>query len=261
MLFRSLHEVRLLEKPNSIWVSGGDYTREIDLGRPIEPLSFRRKKLLNNHLFALDFNPKSTARSLRKSSNLSFSRLKRISWLDACENLSMRLNAQGEIECELKLTDPRLHGWQALFDGLAQELIDRINDRLFLAIAGDDLEGLSEAVALGALINANDRFGHSPMHYAAYKGNPFVVDYLLRNGGDPNARGNHCSTPLHSAAWGRHPQVVELLLEDGAEVDALTDEKETPLMTATLRGQTEIAETLLALSADPHAVEIGRAHV
>ena len=78
---------------------------------------------------------------------------------------------------------------------------------------------------------------------------------LFRSGGDPNARGNHCSTPLHSAAWGRHPQVVELLLEDGAEVDALTDEKETPLMTATLRGQTEIAETLLALSADPHAVD------
>ena len=54
------------------------------------------------------------------------------------------------------------------------------------------------------------------------------MDYLLRNGGDPNARGNHQSTPLHSAAWGKNQEVVELLLEDGAEVDAKTDELETP---------------------------------
>ena len=60
---------------------------------------------------------------------------------------------------------------------------------------------------------------------------------LLRNGGDPNTRGNHLSTPLHSAAWGKNQEVVELLLEDGAEVDAQTDEQETPVMTATLRGQ------------------------
>ena len=112
-----------------------------------------------------------------------------------------------------------------------------------------------ESVAMGALINANDRFGHSPLHYAAYRGNAYIVDYLLRHGGNPNTRGNHLSTPLHSAAWGKNQKVVELLLEDGAEVDAQTDEHETPIMTATLRGQVETVETLLALSADPHAVD------
>ena len=34
----------------------------------------------------------------------------------------------------------------------------------------------------GALINANDHFGHSPLHYAAYKGNSRFVDFLFRNG-------------------------------------------------------------------------------
>ena len=113
-----------------------------------------------------------------------------------------------------------------------------------------------QSVQGGALINATDRFGHSPMHYAAYKGNPRIVDYLLNNGGDPNIRGRHDSTPLHSAAWGRNIQVLELLLEDGADVDARTDEGETPGMTAALRGEKDMLEILFALSADPHATDI-----
>ena len=91
------------------------------------------------------------------------------------------------------------------------------------------------------------------MHYAAYKGNPAIVEYLINKGGDPNARGRHDSTPLHSAAWGRNRQVLEVLLENGADVNARTDEGETPGMTASLRGEKETLEILLALSADPHA--------
>ena len=78
-----------------------------------------------------------------------------------------------------------------MVDRLGQEWIDQINARLFLAIARNDLNEVIESVAMGALINANDRFGHSPLHYAAYRGNAFIVDYLLRHGGDPNTRGNH----------------------------------------------------------------------
>ena len=155
----------------------------------------------------------------------------------------------------LKLSSADRQPWAVFIDRLGQEWIDQINARLFLAIARDDLNAVIEAVTMGALINTNDRFGHSPLHYAAYRGNVYIVDYLLRNGGDPNTRGNHLSTPLHSAAWGKNQEVVELLLEDGAEVDARTDEQETPVMTATLRGQLETVETLLALSADAHAVD------
>ena len=126
---------------------------------------------------------------------------------------------------------------------------------LFL-ISQNNLNSVIQSVQAGALINANDRFGHSPLHYAAYKGNPRIVDYLLNNGGNPNIRGRHDSTPLHSAAWGRNVQAIELLLEDGADVDARTDEGETPGMTAALRGEKDILEILFALSADPHATDI-----
>lgn len=249
------HQLTLTESKDSAWLSSAEYSREIKLGKPIEPLSFHRRKLLNNHQFALDFNPLSAARSLREPEGLSFDQLKKISWLEDFSNLSIRLTEPGILLGDLKLIQTKKQGWEMVADRLGQEWIDQINARLFLAIAQDDLNEVIESVAMGALINANDRFGHSPLHYAAYRGNAYIVDYLLRNGGDPNTRGNHLSTPLHSAAWGKNQEVVELLLEDGADVDAQTDEQETPIMTATLRGQLEMAETLLALSANAHGVD------
>ena len=249
------HQLKLTESKNSFWISSPEYTREIKLGKPIEPLSFERRKLLSNHRFALDFNPRAMARSLREPDGLGFDQLKQISWLDDFSNLSVRLNQKGILLGNLKLSQPDKHGWQLLTDRIGQEWIDQINSRLFLAISQDNLNEVIDAVTMGAMINANDRFGHSPLHYAAYRGNAYIVDYLLRQGGDPNTQGHHLSTPLHSAAWGKNQDVVELLLEDGADVDARTDEFETPIMTATLRGQLQIVETLLALSADPHAVD------
>ena len=133
---------------------------------------------------------------------------------------------------------------EIVFDHIGQAIIDQANQQIFLAIAQNDINLVIQAVKQGALINATDRFGHSPIHYAAYKGNPRIVDYLLNNGGDPNIRGRHEST-LHCAAWGRNIKVLELLLEDGAQVDARTDEGETPGMTAALRGEKDMLEILL----------------
>lgn len=250
-----VHKLELIKGIDTAWLSTPEYSRELKLGTTIEPLAFHRRKLLNNHAFALDFNPTASAKLLREPQGLSFDQLKYISWLDEFSNFNLRSNNQGGLSGKLKLSTAGRQPWSLIIDRLGQEWIDQINARLFLAIARDDLNEVVEAVAMGALINANDRFGHSPLHYAAYRGNAYIVDYLLRNGGDPNTRGNHLSTPLHSAAWGKNQEVVELLLEDGAEVDAQTDEQETPVMTATLRGQLETVETLLALSANVHAVD------
>ena len=152
--------------------------------------------------------------------------------------------------------DAKANPFHIILDFLGQEIIDRRNARLYQAIAQNDFQSLQQAVQMGALINANDHFGHSPLHYAAYKGNERFVDFLLRNGGNPNARSKHLSTPLHSAAWGRNLKVAEILLEDGADVSAKTDEGETPAMTAALRGEKDLIEILFSLSADPHATDI-----
>ena len=242
-------------KDDHLWFSSIELFRELNSDKTLGKLPKSRVKLLNNNNLAVDLDVNQANYSIRKNSKLTFSQLKLLNIADDFKKISI-FNNDGILDVNLKLNDIKKHGWNVIFDHLGQSMIDKINSEIFLAISQNNLNSVIQSVQAGALINANDRFGHSPLHYAAYKGNPRIVDYLLNNGGNPNIRGRHDSTPLHSAAWGRNVQAIELLLEDGADVDARTDEGETPGMTAALRGEKDILEILFALSADPHATDI-----
>ena len=245
----------LTDHADSIWLSSSEHSREIKSKKPIRPLSKKRKAFLNEHRFALDLNINSANKFVRNLSTLSYEQLTFLNILDDFANLSL-YEQNSSLHSIIKLNESKRSGWEVIFQHIGQSIIDQTNKNIFAAIAQNNLNSTIKAVQEGALINATDRFGHSPLHYAAYKGNSRIVDYLLRNGGDPNTKGRHESTPLHSAAWGRNIDVLELLLEDGAHVDARTDEGETPCMTAALRGEKEMLEILFALSADPHAKDI-----
>lgn len=254
-LFLEIQEVKLLQKKNSLWLVSREFLRETRAEKPIRKISSSQRNLLEENSLFLDLRFDLLNQSIRKTNNLSFSENKILRILD--DFLRVRITSKEDrILGNVKLQKKELNGWEIILDHLGQELIDYRNQGIYRAIALDNFEALTKEVENGALINANDRFGHSPLHYSSYKGNLRFVDYLLQNGGDPNTQGKHKSTPLHSAAWGRHQEVLELLLEDGANVDASTDEGETPSMTAALRGEKEILEILFALSADPHATDI-----
>lgn len=246
--------LNLVETDNMIWLSSNDYRKEIEAGKPVYPLSKNREINFDRPGFMLDFNFTSFTQSARKEEGLFFEENKNLQLLDQFSNLLISAR-KNKLKFQLNLHESGLQGFRVLVDSLGQSIIDNRNEDIYRAISQNDFEGLTRAVAQGALINANDYFGHTPLHYCAYKGNARFVDYLLRNGGNPNVQGRHMSTPLHSAAWGRNREVFELLLEDGADVNARTDEGETPGMTAALRGEKEMLEILFALSADPHACD------
>ncbi|WP_257462005.1 ankyrin repeat domain-containing protein [Archangium lipolyticum] len=65
---------------------------------------------------------------------------------------------------------------------------------------------------------------------------------------DRNDSGWH---PLHYAADRRHPLLVQLLLTAGAQVDPQTTEGTTPLMLAARRGDEDCLHLLLRAGADP----------
>ena len=249
------NQLYLSEQEEKLWITSAEYLREIEKNKPLKNLSQNRKKILNQHSFALDLDFVRASQSIRKKSSLTFSQLKTLNIIDDLKRLSIHTD-RNQIMANLKLVDNNESAFAVIFEHLGQGLIDQANQAIFQAISKNDINAVIQSVKQGALINAPDRFGHTPIHYAAYKGNARIVDYLLNNGGNPNIRGRHESTPLHSAAWGKNMQVLELLLEDGADVNARTDEGETPGMTAALRGQKEMLEILFALSADPHAKDI-----
>ncbi|USP76308.1 Arp Ankyrin repeat protein [Curvularia clavata] len=86
---------------------------------------------------------------------------------------------------------------------------------------------------------------------AAAKGDKEIIELLLRNGADLNARGEH-ETPLIAASLRGHKAIVELLLEKGAEVNA-SRETNTPLSAASFGGHKAIVELLLEKGAEVNA--------
>ena len=97
-----------------------------------------------------------------------------------------------------------------------------------------------------------DEIGYdlTPLHSAAESGYKEVVELLLVNKADVNAKTDNGYTPLHVATLVGNKEVVELLLVNKADVNVKTDNGYTPLHTATLRDHKDMAELLLAPGAE-----------
>ena len=66
-------------------------------------------------------------------------------------------------------------------------------------------------------LEAMDKSGWTPLHYAAYRGHLPVVQYLCEQGADKEARNRYEMTPLHGAEPRGHLPVVQYLREQGAD--------------------------------------------
>ena len=69
----------------------------------------------------------------------------------------------------------------------------------------------------------------TPLHNAANNGHLSVVEYLVNQKADINAKDEYNSTPLHSAAQNGHLSVVEYLVNQKADINAQDRLGETPL--------------------------------
>ena len=71
-----------------------------------------------------------------------------------------------------------------------------------------------------------------------------IVELLLAEGADVNAKDKYGLTPLHRAASGGHTETAELLITEGADVNAKNEDGKTPLDRAIKYNQTETADLL-----------------
>jgi ankyrin repeat protein len=121
----------------------------------------------------------------------------------------------------------------------------------YAALRGD-VAMIDELFGAGALVDARDHDGGTPLHEAAAWGLTGAARALLDRGADVNAvEGPSDMSALWWAARGDHRPLVELLLGAGADPDAATAAGRTALHEASATGSDAIVAMLLAAGADP----------
>jgi len=143
--------------------------------------------------------------------------------------------------------------------------MDKINQELRSGVFDGDLEKVKDALDKGADVNTKDVLtGRNVLMLAADKGKKEMVELLLNESADVNARSEGRWTVLMIAAEGGYGDIVELLIENGAEVDAENTNGKTALMRAIERGHRNVVDLLINRGADVLQVienELNREHV
>lgn len=96
-------------------------------------------------------------------------------------------------------------------------------------------EAATLVIDLGADVNAANRAGDTPLHYAASRGYTTVVQLLLEKGANVNAANQAGDSPLHNAASRAYNPVIQLLADKGANLQAKNKNGQTPLAMTTIQ--------------------------
>ena len=91
---------------------------------------------------------------------------------------------------------------------------------------------------------------HKPATLAAKSGSLAMVELLIKENCDANARDENGWNALHFASHYGHYQVIERLIANGVSTNATTSRKETPLLFAVKGGHFVVAERLLRCTKD-----------
>lgn len=133
---------------------------------------------------------------------------------------------------------------------------DAVNEELFEAVMAADFDGVKNAVAKGADINALNLEGDSVLHSTAVgdddKNSQEICKYLIERGADINIRNKaEGMTPLHWAV-DNNPHICDILLAAGADVNAKDNGGYTALYFAAFDGNLKTTKVLLKYKADPN---------
>ncbi|KAH9057186.1 ankyrin repeat-containing domain protein [Lactarius vividus] len=135
---------------------------------------------------------------------------------------------------------------------------------LHLASRSLNFEAMRVLLDCGANVNAEDRFGQTPMHGVLentlyrFNGNFDVAKLLVERGADVNTQNKRRATLLHIAASKLNLESVRVLLDLGASVDMKDSQGQTPLHKVLLskhhrKDRVGIARLLIERGADVNA--------
>ncbi|MAP86232.1 hypothetical protein CMK16_02470 [Candidatus Poribacteria bacterium] len=134
---------------------------------------------------------------------------------------------------------------------------------IWSAAGSGDLKAVKQHLAKGIDINAKDSsLGITPLASAILQDQTQMVEFLIQQSADVNAKNRDGGTALHTAAFLGQYEVAELLVQKGADVNAKNEDGDTPISSTMADwGTTEFVAQLLQIQVDREKVETGRAKV
>jgi hypothetical protein len=125
--------------------------------------------------------------------------------------------------------------------------------KLVAAAKSGDVALVEKLLAEGANVNARNKSGETALMKAAWHGHTETVQFLLEKGTNIHATDKDGWTALMFAAGKGHTETVKLLLEKGTNIHATEKDDWTALMLAAGNGHTETVKLLLEKCADVNA--------
>ncbi|VDD89908.1 unnamed protein product [Enterobius vermicularis] len=104
---------------------------------------------------------------------------------------------------------------------------------------------LFELIKNNGKTSAKDKYGRTPLHYAAMEGNIRAARELITFNADVTAKDRNGMTPLHTAAAYGSLLVVRLLVDTGARILDTDSQGNTALHLAAKSGHRKIVQTIL----------------
>ncbi|WP_353278785.1 ankyrin repeat domain-containing protein [Wolbachia endosymbiont (group A) of Udea olivalis] len=116
---------------------------------------------------------------------------------------------------------------------------------------GDGSEALGQSILEnGEDIDAQDKDGVTPLHWAVADNNKELAKLLIKHGADVDARNRDKHTPLHYAAVHGYVEIAKYLIDNGANVNAQDQDEHIPLYFSVTNDNKELAKLLIKYGAD-----------
>ncbi|MHC4527710.1 MAG: ankyrin repeat domain-containing protein [Planctomycetota bacterium] len=116
---------------------------------------------------------------------------------------------------------------------------------LHFAAAGGHVGMVEHLISQGADVNAKADPGWRPLHYAAAGAPAQTAGVLIENGADVNAKDKLMGwSPLHYAAASGHKAMAQMLVSKGADANLKNDKGQRPADIAVERGHPQTAKFL-----------------
>ena len=134
---------------------------------------------------------------------------------------------------------------------------EELNNKLIEAVKTGRMEDVKHCLAAGAEINATDNYGSTPLTEASCHDHEHILEFLLKQGADPNiADGGDWTAMTYACYYRRNLKIIRMLLEAGADINLKNIYGDTLLsnICRDARNKKKIVAILLSFGADPNII-------